>query len=453
MKIRKIMAVTLSFLILLQYGTLLGCGKKDELKILDKDKQMIASLEQITSDKTELSDYEYRAYLEIVIAEGKQMIADLQQCTLEEAEKQLLCDGYTIYTSFDNDIFQSIKNAYETQKETRLAFGCAVTDLKGNLLAVHSAGETSDAYTNFATAETSPYSSLKPLSVYAPAIESGSITWSQVYEDSPLKEIADGEGEMRDWPKNATGTYSYENETVAAAIRQSLNTVAVKCLQSYGVNRSLDFLKNSFGINLKFERNKAAMSGEEEVLGNVALGYLYSGVSPVNMAGYYQIFANGGIYYAPHTILKICDRNGKTVCESSDQGTRVVKKTTAYIMNRLLQGVVSYGGTGEAAGCDDIVVGGKTGTGDDGNWFVGFTPQYSCAIWHGKELPQNHAAELFSEVVSRFAHNSEKSFPECSDIKEAVYCCESGLLLSDKCRKIDRGYYAPDCMPAICDKH
>lgn len=445
----------LTVIILMETIFVSGCssGKRKKLQILDGNGKELVTLKNISDERTELDGNDCRAYFEVVLSEGEELISDLHGCSVEQARDYLLNNDCTIYTAFDNSIFNSVKKAYEKYGTDQLSFGCAVTDLHGKLLAVYSAGKEDENYVNYASKKTPPYSSFKPLSVYTPAIENNLAVWSSVYKDSPIKKIERQNGKKTDWPANATGIYTHEDTSIAYAIKTSLNTVAVRCMQTLGVNNSLNFLERKLGLSLAYEKKKADVYGEEEVIGNVALGYLYGGVSPIDMAGYYQIFANSGSYCRPHTILKICDKSGKTVYDCRAEEQQIIKNTTAYIMNRLLQNVVSAGGTGEKARCDGVYVGGKTGTGDYGNWFVGFTPQYTCAVWHGTELAKNHCCEIFSEAVSGFENKTGMNFSNCAGITKAVYCCESGMLFSEKCRKADMGYYVADLIPEVCNKH
>lgn len=451
MKQTKKIRVMLAGIFLLQIGLLSGCSGQ-EVKIYDGEDTVFASLHSSSLEKEKLEEG-YRAYAEIVLNEAVQLISEKENCEAEEAEKKLFREQYTIYTVFCPEIYQSLKDACQEYEDEKLSCGCAVTDLKGNLLAVYSAGEGEDAEYNYATVKTPPYSSFKPLSVYAPAIENGIASWSKMYEDSPIKQIEDSEGKMCDWPANATNTYTYEGVSVCTAIQKSLNTVAVKCLQEYGVDHSMQYLEENFGISLDAERSRAGLLGEEEIIGNIALGYLDDGVSPVDMAGYYQAFANGGTYLEPKTIVKICKESGEVVFEQENQGKRVMNVETAFVMNKLLQGVVSQDGTGRNARCEEVPVGGKTGTGDYGNWFVGFTPQYSCAVWHGTEIPENHAPEIFAKAVSSFEHDSSLDFPQCGTVRTAAYCLESGGLITGGCKKVGTGYYTSMDNPLRCNIH
>lgn len=432
-----------------------GCspGNRGSIAVYDAGGNEIANLNVVSRRNFSLAEEENRAYLETVVSEAEGVIADLKNLSPEKARRHLLRSSYSIYTAFDPAVYTAIKTGYQNLQFGELSFGCAITDLHGNLLATYSAKGTDAEYVNYAAAQTPPYSSFKPLCVYAPAIENSQANWSTLFLDAPIKTIRGTDGKSSDWPVNATRTYSYTGESLAHAIQVSLNTAAVRCMQTVGVENSFGFLEDKFDLTLTYEKEKAAALGADEVIGNVALGYLYEGVSPIQMAGYYQTFANGGKYTKPHTILKICDEGGNLVYECAAEEKQVVKPSTAYIMNRLLQNVVTPGGTGGDAACEGITVGGKTGTGDHGNWFVGFTPQYTCAVWHGTEVKKNNACNIFASIMGNLDNTRKTSFPNCAGIKKAAYCTESGMLYSRNCQKADVGYYISDTLPQVCDKH
>ena len=292
--------------------------------------------------------------------------------------------------------------------------------------------------------------------MYTPAVEKGVANWSTVYKDSPYKQIKNNDGEMLDWPANASGTYSQQNTTVYDALRTSLNTVAVKCLEDVGVAESVTFLQTQLGIPLKQEQQVIDKYGAEEVIGNVALGYLETGITPVEMAGYYQMFANGGFYTSPQAVSKITAQDGTQVYVRKPEQKQVISAATADVMNKLLQGVVDQGGTGSKARCREVEVAGKTGTGDEyaDNWFVGITPGYSVAVWHGQS-DSNHAAEMFSGVVSDLytkQPNANRKFITHQNLKQVIYCTVSGKAISKNCTVIDMGYFASKNTPQICDQ-
>lgn len=448
---KKYISFFLGLIVFVEMMLLSGCseGESKNLKILSADGSEIAVLKNLSD---ELDGNEYRAYIEAVISESREIISDSLDCESEQADDYLINNGCVIYTPLDKKVFSSVKTAYEAQGVKGLKFGCAVTDLRGEILTLYSAGDGDDGFVNYATRQTPPYSSFKPLCVYTPLIENGLAEWSSVYPDSPVKKIKKDDKEV-DWPANATGIYSNKNTDIAHAVKTSLNTVAVRGMQTLGISNSFDFLESNFGLTLDYEKKKAEIFGEDEVIGNVTLGYLNDGISPSDMAGYYQIFANGGNYFKTHTVIKICDKKGNTVYKDGTTPTQVIKSSTAFIMNRLLQNVVTEGGTGKNARCNGVYVGGKTGTGDFGNWFVGFTPQYTCAVWHGTEIEKNFSCEIFSKAVSGFENKKGMDFPGCDEIKKAAYCSESGMLFSEKCKEVDMGYFVSGNLPEVCNKH
>lgn len=406
-----------------------------------------------TNTTYDIYESEQWAYLEIVLAEMTELIAEKEDCSLAQAREQLFTQAYQIRTSFDSTVFESLKALESGWGETCSTAG-AVTDLNGNLLAVF-CSDTEGRRANYALERRSPYSSFKALSVYTPAIEKKLINWSTMYQDSPYKQLEDETGELQGWPTNATNTYSLRAQPVYEALRQSLNTVAVKCLKDVGIPQSIEFLQTSFGIPLKEEAYVVAQFGEEEVVGNIALGYLETGITPVEMAGYYQIFSNGGTYTAPKTIISVSLEDGTNWYTRQADAKQVVSPVTADTMNKLLQGVVAPGGTGEAANVSTVEIAGKTGTGDDyaDNWFVGVTPGYSLAVWHGKHT-SNEAEEMFAAVVNALYSklpSANRKFVTHKNLHQLAYCVKSGMAFSPNCATIDVGYFEnQDALP-VCD--
>ena len=101
-----------------------------------------------------------------------------------------------------------------------------------------------------------------------------------------------------------------------------------------------------------------------------------------------------------------------------------------------------------------LTIGGKTGTGSGhvGNWFVGFTPEYSCSIWHGKSN-ENRCAELFPALMADLEHDASKTFPECTSVVQQPYCVDSGKRLTMQCSRMEMGYYPASYSLEKCDMH
>ncbi|MCG9967105.1 PBP1A family penicillin-binding protein [Pelotomaculum terephthalicicum JT] len=219
-----------------------------------------------------------------------------------------------------------------------------------------------------------PGSAFKPIAVYAPAFELG-YTPDSVISDSPFK-VGGYE------PHNSGGGY-YGPITIRTAVQWSRNVAAVRLLNQIGVDRGFEM-----AAKLGFELV------EEDRCLPLALGGLTKGVSPLQMAGAYAAFPNGGVFIKPYSIKHIEDSQGQTLYRHP-QGTPVMKASTADFIKDVLRAVVEAG-TGNRAKIRGAQAAGKTGTtelpdtaeyrGLSGNkdaWFVGFTDRYTTAVWMG----------------------------------------------------------------------
>lgn len=386
-----------------------------------------------------LAAQEYSAFVDIVSDEIKEISLTDKKDTLY------------IKTTFNTEFQKICAQAYEASALKNTPFASVITSVDGRILCAFSGGSSDKNYT---VEKTQPYSSVKPLSVYTPALEKGTINWASTFVDSPVKQTMSDDGVYEDWPVNGNGYYTNKNTSIRDCIKYSLNTTAVRCLQDTGVAYCMDFISDKFGIDVKAEAERAAISGEEEVLHNIGLGYLEKGVSPVDMAGYYQIFATGGKYTAPFSILEITDKDGIVLYVNESVAEAVISEETAYIMNALLRSPLERGGTAEMAYIEDVPLGGKTGTGTDytGNWFVCFSPEYSVSIWHGR-YTKNICTEIFSDISEKLIFDKSKNYPECEKVKMRAYCEESGEGFSVNCSSLASGYFVEGTTFDRCSLH
>lgn len=403
-----------------------------KIVINDKDGNTIATAGELNIKKVRLKNSDYLSYVDVVIDEAKEILGE----DYEPSGKMI------INTNFDNDAFEACSTAYQsTEFAEDIPFAMSVVDINGAVLCSYSKGPKEDKeFVNYATEKGQAYSSFKPLSVYAPAIDNGTITCSTEYLDAPIKQVEDASGELVGWPSNGTGTYRETEVTIADGIKKSLNTTAVRALKDYGISNSLDFLSENFGIDLDWERRALEAEGEDGVLSSIGLGYLHTGVSPLDMSGFYEIFANEGKYEKPHSIKTIEVEGTKTYDYSEKELSvkQVISSETAYIMNRLLQGPLEEGGTAQSASTTDVPLGGKTGTGTDylGNWMVGFTPEYVISVWHGSpKNNKNICAKTFGVFMENMTFDETKDFPINSNV------------ITDEFMSLDgkkTGYYLPE---------
>ena len=248
-----------------------------------------------------------------------------------------------------------------------------------------------------------PGSSIKPIAVYGPAIQSGvdlgtGWTAGSTIEDSP--NYVNG----KLWPKNWYSQYKGWI-TLRTCVEQSVNIPSVRLLQNIGENYAIEYLKKN-GVTTVVEDGDA----NDKNPAALALGGMTNGISPIEMAAAYGTFPNGGVHVEPTTYTKVTDSQGNILLEKEPAETRVYDEGVAFIMTDILRTTVSNGIAGRAS-IGVAPVGGKTGTTNDNYdaWFVGFTPQYSASVWIGNdvniELSQGSAAAatLWSKVMRQIA--------------------------------------------------
>ncbi|NLI92228.1 MAG: PBP1A family penicillin-binding protein [Peptococcaceae bacterium] len=227
-----------------------------------------------------------------------------------------------------------------------------------------------------------PGSTAKPLVVYAPALEHGGFYPGTVFDDMPVQ-YSDGAGGVWAPVDYDTETSGWRGLiTMREAVRDSVNVFAVKLLSAMGVDYGWQFAKNNLGLPLN----------ESEKVLSLGLGTFQ--VSTLEMASAYGTFSNGGVKTEPYSVIKVVGPDGKTIVENTPSKKRVMKETTAYLMNDLLRTVVTSG-TGTKARIGDWYICGKTGTtsldpnkygyksGNPDAWFAGYSPKYTGIVWMG----------------------------------------------------------------------
>lgn len=312
-------------------------------------------------------------------------VLDEAELQLDVSAEMLLAGGYRIDTTLDpamqstleeqfrKDVFPA--NASDGAK-VQSAAACVDTATGAVRALVGGREYTTRRGLNRATQlRRQPGSALKPLAVYAPAMEYAGWTCASVILDEPTNF-----GGYR--PRNAGNAY-YGNVTVRTALKNSLNIPAVKVMQSIGVGNARKYLQ-SVGIPLD----------DRDWNLSLALGSMTWGASPVQMAAAYIPFANGGTFYAPYLIERITDRDGRIVYQHEDAGSRVLSPQSAYLMTSLLKTVTATG-TGSRLAAAGTPVAGKTGTvnmtggGNRDVWMSAYTPDVSIAVWMGYDNPDS----------------------------------------------------------------
>lgn len=365
-------------------------------KLYGKDVKVLEKGSSSSSDSSDTSDtYILSWYEEYVIS---QVIADLQEeydYDYNEAWRQVYYGGLNIYAAVDLDIQETLETIYENREgfpySTYNSQGqlpnssMTIMDYEGRIVAL--AGGTGEKTSNRAynratdsRAKRQPGSSIKPLSVYAPAIDEGRISADSMI----LEQAITVKGSL--WPKNYNGDYgSGDYVTVEYALIRSLNTVPARILsEQLGTTTSLSYCNNKFHLNL---------SESDKDLSPLAVGGTNTGVTTLEMTAAFATFGNGGLYFEPYSYYKVTDRNGDVLLDNTNNaGQQAIKSSTASTMLSMLTKVVteSYG-TGAGGRIGSFQTFAKTGTTSDNcdKWFCGGTPYYVASVWYGYDYRSN----------------------------------------------------------------
>ncbi|WP_454723444.1 MULTISPECIES: penicillin-binding protein 1A [Cupriavidus] len=224
-----------------------------------------------------------------------------------------------------------------------------------------------------------PGSSFKPF-IYSAALEKG-FSPATVINDAPIS-IADNGGQVWE-PKNYDGKFEGPM-TMRRALAKSKNLVSVRILRAIGTQYAQDYITR-FGFDA--DKHPAYLP--------MALGA--GSVTPLQMAGAYSVFANGGYRVNPYLIQKVVDARGNVISETKPQragedAVRVLDARTAFIADSMLRDVVRTGTANSAKqrlGRNDLA--GKTGTTNDAvdAWFAGYTPKLAAIAWMGYDQPKS----------------------------------------------------------------
>lgn len=391
-------------------------------------------------------------------------------------ENKLRTGGYSVYLCLDTEIQEIVENTLATwddyprlrdpsdkvyqsrnadgtytEIEQPQAAACVYDYRTGELKAIVGGRykPTARKTLNRASDMNMPVgSSIKPLTVYAPAIDLGASPASIAYNmPVPIAGWRDSSGKDS-WPQNYGGGGYKGPQSFRSALRNSYNTAAAQILMSYvGVNRAAEYLR-LMGVNEK--HINADPFG-------LALGS--SGITPVEMAVAFGAIANKGVYQEPLSFSHILDANGNVYVDMRQQQDRhqVFKPSTAYLVVDMLKEAVQSG-TGKKAKISSQVVAGKTGTNSDskGVFFAGMTGWYSGSVWIGhdnykaltsKATGGNAAAPLWQSFMERI-HKAKgldsreiiEGTPADYGLVRVTTCGVSGQLATDACYNDVNGY-------------
>lgn len=436
---------------------------------------MISQLEHDTAKAKELVYRPYETYVAeqndsytwFTDAVIKDVINDLMaQKGYSEliAQDLVFSGGLKIYATIDTRVQDILDAVYQDDsvfpnmtrgpEGSKPQSAMVITDKQGNIRAlVGGRGEKTGmrGFSRATDARRQPGSSIKPLAVYGPAMDTGIIVPTTTVYDKALRIGTDG----KPWPMNDGRAPSGNGMPVKSGIAGSVNTIAVQVLNMLTPQTSFDYLTQRLGFAsgddaLIARKNNPDGSVTSDIdLAPLALGGLTNGATVREMAGGFSAFINEGVFAGTRTYTKVLDSEGNVLLENKP-GTELGFKNvrTAYYMLECMQAVTSYG-TATNATIPGVQTAGKTGTttANKDIWFCGVTPEYSAAVWVGFDreyavsgLYGRNAAAIWTTVM-RKVHEGDSglkfdSHPE--DFQTISYCMDSGLLPSGACRAAGR---------------
>lgn len=432
-----------------------------------------APLALTQDDNHSYSEYVHSYYIDAVIDDVIDDLMETYGMDEKQASIKLYSGGLHIVTCVDPTIQSIMEEVFTNESYWPEISGmqaqaamCIVDPATGNLLGiVGGRGEKkiSRGLNRATQSRRQCGSSIKPLSVYALALERGVLNFCGPCDDVPI--LYDEEAEAM-WPNNSwtrwDGTTSLIN-----AVQRSMNTVAVKTCELLGVDAVFENLRKS-GLSTLVDSytNAAGVTFSDRALSPLSLGSFTWGVTVRDMAQAYCAFANGGVAVQARTYSVVRDSMGNIVLDNRPEEAVLYSEETAFMMTKLLEAVVS-GSVGTARNYitiqkefEGLEVAAKTGTTNDNKdlYFCGYTPDFVGACWFGYDNNKTITAKgspsavlwnyIFQKLYRYYEENGiyyTKKFEMPGSVAYAGdtglrICSYSGKLATEACEH-DIAYY------------
>jgi penicillin-binding protein len=393
--------------------------------------------------------------------------SSLYERYLAKAEKQLRQNGYNIYTTIDKNIYDRMQKVvanyqyygddiiqYVKDKQTGktvakrepVEVGAMLIENKtGRIISFVGGRNYQREQLNHATqAYRSNGSTMKPLLVYAPAMEMGIIQPGSVIPDTELRIKV---GKRFYTPKNADRK-THGLVTARRALQYSYNIPAIRTYMKIMNQHPVEYL-HKMGITsvAKTEENHVAL----------AIGGTDKGVTVEENVNAYVTFANYGTFIDAYLIEKIVSKDGQVIYEHKSKPVPVFSPQTSYLMIDMMRDVIRRGTASSIPAYLKFQAdwAGKTGTGQDNkdSWFVATNPNVTFGVWMGYDTPAplqpkykglsyNKRTQLLWAQLMNAAYDAKPQliapktrFNMPGGIVRRAYCTVSGLVPSDLCEK------------------
>lgn len=399
-------------------------------------------------------------YMEAVFNDLIDDIMEVNQYSYDQAVSYIYNGGLEIYTAMNPTLQEGVEALFKTEEvlpyDPEVDFGGYVMDYNGKTIAV--LGGRSDKTGNrWLSNGTDAYrqtgSSIKPISVYAPALEKELITYGTVLKDVGIPNyFANGNS----GPSNFSKTYR-TTMNVDKAIEMSQNAPAAWVIHDMGAQTAFDFLQNELQFKHLDPVNDVGYAP-------MALGGLTNGATVREMTAAFQIFGSAGVYNEPYTYYYVKNNEDSVIIDNRNKaGEQVMSPENATVMNKLLHKPI-YGDEATAWQLQDIDadIWGKTGTTDSNYdlWFVGGTDRFVAGIWNGYLnrnvwLEDSTTAKTMWEALCRYLlanYSTDNSGYKLSDnVSEQWFCRSSGLMAGGSCFNTSPGWYSNNYIPRTCN--
>lgn len=329
-----------------------------------------------------------------------------------ECKRTLYSAGYHIYTSIDpavqDQLQESIDNSLSgyTEKDKNKIYktqasGTCIDNETGKVVAIVGGRKQKNVGYTLNRAYQSPRqpgSAIKPLLVFAPAMERGWVPGSTV-NDSPMKTTD------KHRVRNSGGSYSGQI-SLRRAVQKSSNVVTMRLYEQIGPKTALRYLEK---MNFKY------LEDADYKYYTTCIGGFTKGTTTEEMAAGYATLKNDGVYREPTCITKITTSDGEEVMSTTAKKRTVYTPTASNYMTDVLQSVIKSG-TGVGAAVPNVDTAGKTGTttSNRDGWFCGYTPYYTTAIWVGRDdnkiMPALSGGSYPKSIWSNFMNQIHSEF-------------------------------------------